>query len=221
VKTDLNLKTIWIVEDEDEITSIYMDALSSRYKLDAFNSIHSFTQSLNGSSTPDLIICDIRLPDGNFLQFLKDNGHTMKHIPYFVVSAVVEDEALNFCLNQGAVDYLTKPFHINELKVKIDRFFDSKEQLSKNPKKSNLLNENFINTKLTYKESKIVTLLMNQMDQYVSRKDIIEKVWNNVNVHPKTLDVHLYNLRRKIETLGFHILSDSTGRLKLTQIDSQ
>jgi DNA-binding winged helix-turn-helix (wHTH) protein len=79
----------------------------------------------------------------------------------------------------------------------------------------------FINTKLTYKESKIVTLLMNQMDQYVSRKDIIEKVWNNVNVHPKTLDVHLYNLRRKIEPLGFHILSDSTGRLKLTQVDAQ
>lgn len=221
MRNGMDVKTIWIVEDEEDITSIYRDALGSRYKLDAFNSISSFTQGLNGSSVPDLIICDIRLPDGNFLQYLKENGHTFKHIPYLVVSAVVEDDALNFCLNQGAVDYLTKPFHINELRVKIDRFFDAKELDSKTLKKNNPLNENFINTKLTYKESKIVTLLINQMDQYVSRKDIIEKVWNNVNVHPKTLDVHLYNLRRKIEPLGFHILSDSTGRLKLTQVDAQ
>ena len=217
----MNLKTIWIIEDEEEITSIYRDALSSRYKIDAFNSIQSFSQSLNGSAVPDLLICDIRLPDGNFLQFLKEDGHKIKHIPYLVVSAVVDDEALEFCFNQGAVDYLTKPFHINELKIKIDRFFGSKNENGHLTKKNNPLNENFINTKLTYKESKIVTLLLNQLDHYVARKDIIEKVWNNVNVHPKTLDVHLYNLRRKIEPLGFHILSDSTGRLKLTQVDAQ
>ncbi|MFZ4712453.1 MAG: response regulator transcription factor [Bacteriovoracaceae bacterium] len=215
------MKNIWVIEDEVEINSIYQEVLSHSYKLQTFLTIGQFTEALKTSPAPDLIISDIRLPDGNFLNYLKDEGKNLKNIPYLVVSAVIDVDALRYCFEEGAVDYLTKPFHVNELQVKIERFFNLRDQKIADQKKQNPLTESFINTKLTYKESKIIALLMKEMNSYVARKDIIETVWNSVNVHPKTLDVHLYNLRRKIDPLGFQIFSDSTGRLKLTQVDDQ
>lgn len=213
------MKNIWVIEDEAEINSIYKDVLSSRYKLKTFSTINHFVDALKSTPAPDLIISDIRLPDGNFLNFLKDSGQSIKNIPYLVVSAVIDADALRYCFSEGAVDYLTKPFQVNELQVKIERFFSMNEE--KIAKKNNPLSETFINTKLTFKEAKILDSLMKEMNNYVARKEIIERVWSSIAVHPKTLDVHLYNLRRKIEPLGFQIFSDSTGRLKLTKLEDQ
>jgi DNA-binding winged helix-turn-helix (wHTH) protein len=51
----------------------------------------------------------------------------------------------------------------------------------------------------------------------VNRKDILKKVWGATSVHPKTVDVHLYNLRRKLDPLGFQITSHGPGQWKLLQ----
>lgn len=207
-------KKIWILEDEKEINWIYEEVLSPKYQVTFFLTIADFQNALASQERPQMIISDLKLPDGNFIDFLKKEYSKIEGIPYLVVSAVADIEALHFCLKEGAVDYLTKPFQINELIVKIERFFNT--HIEKNTEKLKLLNENFINSNLTYKESKILSTLVKSMNCFVPRKEIIENVWSNPDdVHPKTLDVHLYNLRRKLEPLGFQIYSDSASRLKL------
>lgn len=214
VDMDKDMNKIWILEDEKEINWIYEEVLSSKYHLTFFVSISDFQNALANQDKPQMIISDMKLPDGSFIDFLKNHFPKIEGIPYLVVSAVADIEALHFCLKEGAVDYLTKPFQINELLVKIERFFN--QHVEKNTEKLKLLNETFINSNLTYKESKILSTLVKSMNNFVPRKEIIENVWNNPDdVHPKTLDVHLYNLRRKLEPLGFQIYSDSASRLKL------
>lgn len=206
-------KNIWILEDEKEINWIYEEVLSPKYKLDFFLSLAEFQNALL-QGRPHMIISDLKLPDGYFIDFLKNDHAKIEDIPYIVVSAVADIDSLHFCLKEGAVDYLTKPFQINEVLVKIERFFN--QHVEKNSEKLKLLSESFINANLTYKESKILSTLVKSLNNFVPRKEIIENVWNNPEVvHPKTLDVHLYNLRRKLEPLGFQIYSDSASRLKL------
>lgn len=208
-------KKIWVLEDEKDINWIYREVLAPKYDVDFFLNIHDFKMALETLPKPLLIISDLKLPDGNFIDFLKNNFSKVENIPYLVVSSDADIETLQFCLKEGAVDYLTKPFQINELLVKIERFLQLRN--NNNTDKLKLLSESFINNNLTYKESKILSTLVQNFNNFVLRKIIIQNVWNNSeDVHPKTLDVHLYNLRRKVEPLGFQIYSDSAGRLKIT-----
>ena len=56
---------------------------------------------------------------------------------------------------------------------------------------------------------------MDSSDRCISRTDILEKVWGKTSVHPKTVDVHLYNLRRKLHAYGYMIRSDGGGKWSL------
>lgn len=58
---------------------------------------------------------------------------------------------------------------------------------------------------LTVKELQIFTILFKNFNQYVSRKKIFEEAWKGTNVSTKTLDVHLFNLRKKIINSGLRI----------------
>lgn len=78
--------------------------------------------------TPDLIICDIMMPimDGNMLHEIIKENQLLSSTPFIFLTAKKEDNLMRKCLLEGADDFLSKPFKINELieiiKVKIDRF---------------------------------------------------------------------------------------------------
>lgn len=208
-------KKLWVVEDDAMIRWVYQEILSETYEISYFATINDFNKALMTSSKPHLIISDLHLTDGNFIDFLKGNLSQLEGIPYLIVSADSNADSLQFCLDkEGTVDYLTKPFRPNELLIKLERFF--LHHFEKTNSKVNQLNDAFLNSCLTYKESRILTILMKKLNYFVARKEIIENIWANTEmVNPKTLDVHIYNLRKKIEPLNFQIYSDCTGRLKL------
>ena len=72
--------------------------------------------------TPDLIILDIDMPDGSGDEVLKDlQAHdTTKDIPVIMLSATVQKKKVIECLEHGAVDYMTKPYHPEELLVRVE-----------------------------------------------------------------------------------------------------
>ncbi|MEW6055685.1 MAG: winged helix-turn-helix domain-containing protein [Bdellovibrionota bacterium] len=70
-------------------------------------------------------------------------------------------------------------------------------------------------SELTLKEQQLLSLFLNSRDQSVSRTEILAQIWKNAKVDPKTVDVHLYNLRRKIQNGGIEIRSTSSGRWQL------
>ena len=79
-----------------------------------------------------------------------------------------------------------------------------------------ILNGKKVNN-LTLKQLQVLSLFLKSPIRSVNRKDILKKVWGTTSVHPKTVDVHLYNLRKKLGPLGFQINSRGPGRWTLLQ----
>jgi len=67
----------------------------------------------------------------------------------------------------------------------------------------------------------ILDLFMNNPDHILSRHEIEEKIWPGEKVYPKNVDVHIYNLRRKISPRGLMIKSVGTNRWQLMPILKQ
>lgn len=68
---------------------------------------------------------------------------------------------------------------------------------------------------LTYKERKILLMLCHRPDQVIDRIEIIKYVWQNRKVHSRTFDVHLHNLRKKIEKYGYEIITHGQGKYQI------
>ncbi len=221
MKTDVH---VWILEDDPGCNFVYNDILNSRYSTRYFTNLNDFIKELNSPSTtpPSIALVDLYLPDGCLLDYL---SHAPKNDKIFstrfiVISSVNDIDALRFCFTEGALDYFTKPFHKNELLVKLEKIIEE------NP--LNLKSSTFPKTTyagvhldiasiqkkfpdLTKKEVQILEAFLKAEKQTIERQKLIEQVWENICVHPKTLDVHLYNLRKKIEHQGMEIVCLNTG----------
>lgn len=208
-------KKIWVLEDDANISRIYHEILSHEYQLEFFTTIHEFQFAVDTLPKPTLIISDLKLPDGDFRDFLKGNIDKIQGTQFLIVSANTDIGMLKHFLQVGAIDYLTKPFHVNELVGKVEFFIEQKIDTASS--KFHLLDDKFINSCLTYKEKKILSVLQKSRDQFIPRKQIIDYVWQNLkSPNPKTIDVHLYNLRKKLKPLGLSINADHECRLQLS-----
>ena len=217
-------KSLWILEDDEDILRLYEEIFGFRYQTKFFSSLKKFEEefrniSLNKIKAPSLILADLKLSDGNLLNFLHDLGResTKICIPFFVVSAIDDIDVLRFCLKEGVVDYLVKPIKKNELLIKIENALygmgHSQSLLDGAQKALNLDGVKIGN--LTSKQMQVLSLFMQSPTRSVHRKDILKKVWGETTVHPKTVDVHLYNLRRKLGGHGFLIRAEGGGKWSL------
>jgi DNA-binding response OmpR family regulator len=218
--TSITNKEIWVLEDEESCRFVYEQTLNHRYKTRYFETIAEFSNALEqvtANDMPAMLVADLMLGDGNFLNFLTDSSRSeIMNIPFIIVSGIDDIDALRFCFKEGALDYLTKPFKKNELLVKIENVLSDSTKTNKleSGQKSIHLDGKEVQN-LTSKQMQLLNLFMNSSDRCISRMDILENVWGKTNVHPKTVDVHLYNLRRKLHAYGYLIRSDGGGRWSL------
>lgn len=218
----LSDKEIWVLEDDKGCLFVYEQTLDHRYVTRYFETLDSFSKALStvasgAEAGPALIIADLMLSDGNFLNFLTITDNVkMLTMPFIVVSSIDDIDALRFCFKEGALDYLTKPFKKNELLVKIENVLSGSSKPKAIDSASKSIEIGGVNiTNLTSKQIQLLNLFLKSDDRSISRQDILEKVWGDTTVHPKTVDVHLYNLRRKLHGYGFLIRSDGGGRWSL------
>ena len=211
-------KEIWILEDDKGCQFVYEQTLDHRYKTTYFTKIADFREALSESeTTPSLIIADLMLDDGNFMTYLNESkDKRLMTTPFIIVSSIDDIDALRFCFMEGALDYLTKPFKKNELIVKIENIISGsiRQANSVQAHKTMNLDGNEIEN-LTSKQKQLLSLFLNSPGRVVSRDDILEQVWGDTSVHPKTVDVHLYNLRRKLNEVGYIIRSEGGGKWSL------
>ncbi len=141
--------TILVIEDNQAFRNGLIDFLTmKKYKVLEADSIESFKKIFKtDSSQIDLILSDLKLPDGNGLQlfeFIKKNHH---NIPFIFMTAQPDVESAIKALKSGAYDYLIKPFDIEHLLHKIESCLESenlkKENLLLKRKISSLEKENF------------------------------------------------------------------------------
>jgi DNA-binding response OmpR family regulator len=215
VKTNFR---VWILEDEPDAIFVYREILELRYHLRFFSTLEAFGKALEvcqtNNETPfDLLIADLRLPDGNFLEFLgMESTSDLISAPFLVISSCDDLDILRACFNEGTLDYLTKPFTKSELVVKIERILKSTggskvkgEGIVFDPSSLVVRKGDDIISNLTAKEVQIFSVLHKRLGKRVTRRTINSEVWKDISVSPKTLDVHLFNLRKKVFSLGLKI----------------
>jgi putative two-component system response regulator len=112
--------TIMIVDDTEMNIDILVEELQDDYELIvAINGIEAL--ELLQDQKPDLILLDIMMPDMDgyeVLRILKENPE-LEHIPVILLSAITDSDSKSKGFSLGAVDYVTKPFEILEVKARV------------------------------------------------------------------------------------------------------
>jgi len=216
---------VWILEDEQTAQLIYEQLLGARYQIRMLAQLAGLKTALQATS-PDLLLADLRLPDGSFVDFLAHGGREqLEGIPFIVVSSVDDEKTLHDCFANGTHDYLTKPTGHNELLFKIERVLQ--ESKAKSVMKNlviddqalKIANENGRTATLTAKEFQIVGVLQQSRHLRATRTNLMDKIWGTDTPSSKTLDVHMHNLRRKIQPLGLHIIYRRPSEYQLIRRD--
>ena len=201
-------KRILIVDDEDDIRELLSYHLTKcGYNVvSAENGKVALTEL---EKIPDLMVVDIMMPEMNGLEFcekIRDNPET-KNIPLIFLSARDTEIDEIYGLNSGADDYLKKPVSLKLLESRIQsllrRIITKENSLDFGPLKI-ILDEfsiklNDENIELTQTEFDILVLLAKNQNKVFSRDELINRVLgHNVIVTERTIDVHIRNIRQKL-----------------------
>ena len=210
---------IYIVEDDDSIREIETIALkNSGHDVIAFENAGAFYKNLS-SIIPDLLILDIMLPDsdGNsIVKKLRSMSETKK-LPIIMVTAKTSELDLIRGLDNGADDYIKKPFSVMELITRVKALLRRTEEEKENEDIlylggitiDNVRHKCEVNgetIELTYKEHELLKYLMINKGVVLSRDQIMLNVWDTeFEGESRTVDMHIKTLRQKLKNEGEHI----------------
>lgn len=212
------MASIYIVEDDVNIREIETYALSGNgYHVEGFERAEDFFERLE-EEKPDMVLLDIMLPDIDGLEVLKrikKNNRTAE-IPVIMVTAKSTEIDTVRGLDQGADDYITKPFGVMELISRVKALLrrcgvDRKEEryvlgsIVLSPvERSCFVGEERL--ELTYKEFELLYILMKNAGIVLTREVLMDKIWGtDFEGESRTLDMHIKTLRQKLGDEGVHI----------------
>lgn len=204
---------ILVVEDELEVANaVKMELDLEGYEVSlAHDGLTALTAARQ--SQFHLILLDWMLPNLTGLEICRRLRQTADRVPIIFLTAQNEiDDRVNG-LDAGANDYLTKPFSVEELLARVRstlrRAKDDREVKSKNILEFADLQLNLISRQvyrgdreieLTNKEFNILQYLVSNPQQILSRRQILDGVWNYDLVdNDKIVEVHIRHIRQKLE----------------------
>lgn len=213
------MKKILLVEDEAPVVSFIKKGLSEEgFEVTvAFDGKTGLKLALENSF--DLIILDIMLPEMNGLEVCKAIREENTNVPILFLTALGTPENIVLGLENGADDYLVKPFKFIELVARIKnliRRIDGKQSKSNQQKIDDknifTFTDVVINdyTKkvtradeeisLTSTEFKLLLFFVKNKNKVLSRQEILEEVWGvNYDLGTNVVDVYVNYLRKKID----------------------
>lgn len=212
-------KKLWIIEDMEDLQPVYLSIFDeTKFKISFFKSFDEFGSKYQKTNDlPDLIIADIMLEDGHFFKLLNEADISL-NVPFMVVSASDDYESISNAFEAGAIDYILKPLKFNEVRAKVERhLLKIEEKFLESSKSLEALDIDLSN--FTNKEVKIIENFNIKEDKTLHRNDIVNVIWKNIAIHPNTLDVHIYNLRKKLKEFNYGIKAIGNGNF--TFIDNR
>ncbi len=206
---------ILVVEDEVNLADVIASTLrKEKYLVDVSNDGEDgLYNALSG--VYNLIILDVMLPGVNGFDILKEIRDEKVDAKVIMLTAKSELEDKLNGLNNGADDYVTKPFHIEELlaRVNVQLRKNSDKVISDvlvfgdlrlNLKTSMIENiNNGENIQVSLKEFQLLEYLMQNSDIIVSKEQIYDKIWGLDNeVESNNLEAYLSFIRKKLKVIG-------------------
>lgn len=212
-------KKVLIVDDEEHILELL------KYNLEANNYIvlesengEDALQILQNSNDIDALILDCMLPGIDGIEVLRKirSNSKLNKLPVIMLTAKNEEFDTVLGLEMGADDYLGKPFSMRELIARLKSVLRRTENLQNQDiqQKENIftfdniiVNETFRTVyknneqiDIPLKEYELLLLFAKNPGRVFSREDLLEKIWGyDFLGETRTVDVHIRNLRKRIE----------------------
>lgn len=202
------MKKILIIDDDIHIGNLLEETLSKEgYEV---SRAYSGTEALLvlSQSKPDLVLLDLMLPGLNGEDVLPK----IKGIPVIIVSAKVDIDNKVDLLLGGAVDYVTKPFHIKELLARISIHLKNSESMRSSLEltfadivldtNTHIVKISNTEIKLTRTEYAILKLLMQNPTQIVTKSLLLDHISADTpDCTESSLKMHISNLRKKLRSV--------------------
>ena len=218
----MNNYRILVVDDEEDLCEILKFNLENEgYKVDTANSAEEALKM----DLPQyhLLLLDVMMGEISgfrMANMLKKDEKTA-HIPIIFVTAKDTENDTVTGFNLGADDYISKPFSLREVMVRVKAVLRRSTQSFSTQRKDQLEYKGLIlnitqkkvsidgtEVALTKKEFEILMLLLQNQGRVFSREDILAKVWQEeVYVLDRTIDVNITRLRKKIGEYGKRIVT--------------
>lgn len=210
---------IYLLEDDDSIRKLVVYALGSAgYEAEGFEHPALFWKAMN-KAAPDMVLLDIMLPDEDGLSILKKLRCTAatKDLPVIMLTARNTEYDKVIGLDNGADDFITKPFGMMELVARVRALLRRSAPASNLPVSyqhgcMNVSPDKHVVTvedrevSLTYKEFEMLCVLLENKGRVLSRDMLMDRVWGSeFDGENRTVDVHIRTLRSKLGPAGAYI----------------
>lgn len=205
---------ILLVEDEESVNrGIEFTLTKEGYQVETTGTILEAEKILQRMS-PQMIICDINLPDGSGLDLIREiRKSSMVHIICLTALDTEMDQVMGY--EAGADDYITKPFSLSVLVLKVNAFFKHKQKNSSSVIESGGMLFNLSemkaskgNVKITFtkNEWKMLRMFLEHPRQILSKGQILERLFDADGefADENTVAVNIRRLREKIEPDSSH-----------------
>lgn len=206
-----------IVEDDESIRRLIEVTLSGNgYDAAGFNNAIDALEDMK-IHIPDVVICDIMMDgmDGLEAVSIMRKDKNLSSVPVIMLTARDTEADKILGLDNGADDYITKPFSVLELCARVraqlrrnvQSVADSDEDMDGIYKSGSLTINDYTHEvyngeeliELTLKEYELLKLLMKNKGKVVSRAELLQKVWGDEFFgETRTLDIHIGTLRHKL-----------------------
>lgn len=211
------MSLIYIVEDDESIREIEEFALmNAGHKVVGFADAKSFYKKME-DVFPDLILLDVMLPDESGYDIVRKirKNADVKRVPVIMVTAKTTELDLVRGLEDGADDYIKKPFSVMELITRVKALLRRTEPpeiktlsldgLTINNEKREVRVDDEI-VELTFKEYELLQLLLINKGMVMPRDTIMDHIWGiSYEGESRTLDMHIKTLRQKLGDYGSRI----------------
>ena len=204
-------KKILLIEDEKKLAKIIKNFLE-RNNFEVTD-LYDGEDAIITAETfnPNLILLDWMLPSLSGLEICRQirSNKSINKVPIIFLTAKGEEEDKLRGLDTGADDYITKPFSQTELIARIkallrrseptifDEMLTYKNTIAMDLKKHRV-KRNGKSVRLGPKEYQLLKLFLENPGRVFSRDQLLDMVWGDINVEPRTVDVHIRRLRKNI-----------------------
>ena len=208
---------IYLVEDDNSIRELVAYTLQSAgFRAEGFEKPSAFWHACE-TQLPDLVLLDLMLPEEDGISILKKlrQAPETRKMPIILLTAKSSEYDKVMGLENGADDYVAKPFSMMELLARVKALLRRVEkeesagltvgELSVDKTKHEVLAKG-VSVTLTLKEFELLCLLMENKGKVLTRDQLLNSIWGyEFDGENRTVDVHIRTLRQKLGPCGEYI----------------
>lgn len=209
---------VFIVEDDPIIVEGLTIALSGEgYEVSSFDNMTDAIEEINSEAHYDVCLLDVNLPDGDGFQVCKAI-RAKSDVPVIFLTACDDEIHTVLALEQGADDYISKPFRIRELLARIKAILrrTGSDPAREKPQEVVTVGRNTVDIMsgkvfrdgeevfLSAVEYRLLLTFIKSRGQLLTRQQILTAMWDSAGdfVNDNTLTVYVRRLRKKLEAEG-------------------